>query len=222
MVYLHLRDARPAPVLFAHATLFVLVLGLACWLIGRRIPIAEGSFQSPAPGEATIEYQTLFCEQLKFAQPETWLTFPASYLQQPIVQTVETLREYFREAPANFLVKYRNPKSMVAKIHRRLRGQVPADWPVFEALCEEMHYAEATLRRRLRLEGQTYQSVKDDLRRDMALDQLLHSDKSIPEIAALLGFAEQSAFYRAFRKWTGGLPSDYRPGSARTRAARAR
>jgi AraC-like DNA-binding protein len=57
--------------------------------------------------------------------------------------------------------------------------------------------------------------VKDDLRRDMALDQLLHSGKSTPEIASLLGFADQSTFYRAFRKWTGGLPSDYRAGSVR-------
>jgi AraC-like DNA-binding protein len=80
-----------------------------------------------------------------------------------------------------------------------------------------MHCAQATLRRRLRVEGQTYQSVKDDLRRDMALEQLLHGDKSTPEIAALLGYADHSAFYRAFRKWTGGLPSDYRRGSVRTR-----
>jgi AraC-like DNA-binding protein len=124
------------------------------------------------------------------------------------------LADYFREAPANFLVKYRNPRSIPAKIRRRLRAQAPAEWPGFELLCQEMHYAQATLRRRLRQEGQTYQSLKDDLRRDMALDQLLHTRKSVPEIAAVLGFAETSAFYRAFRKWTGGLPSDYRTGSA--------
>jgi AraC-like DNA-binding protein len=215
--YIRLRDTRPEPLLFAHATLFVLVLGLACWLIGRRIPISEGSFQSPSPGDAVIEYQTLFCEHLKFAEQETWLAFPESYLQQPVVQSVKTVREFFRDAPANFLVKYRNPRSIVAMIRRRLRGQAPVDWPLFERLCEEMNFAQATLRRRLRLEGQTYQSVKDDLRRDMALDQLLHSDKSTPEIAALLGFADHSSFYRAFRKWTGGLPSDYRAGSVRER-----
>jgi AraC-like DNA-binding protein len=212
--YIHLRDTRSAPPLFAHATLFVMVLGLSCWLIGRRIPITAGSFQSVAPGAAVVEYQTLFCEQLKFAQAETWLTFPASYLQQPVVQNSKTMRDFFRDVPATFLVKYRNPTSIPAKIRRRLRGQAPAEWPRFELLCEEMHYAQATLRRRLRLEGQTYQSVKDDLRRDMALEHLLHTRKSIPEIAAMLGFAEPSAFYRAFRKWTGGRPSDYRASSA--------
>ena len=212
--YVHLSDTRPAPPLFAHATLFVLVFGLACWLIGRRIPITAGSFQSLAPGQAVVEYQALFCEQLEFAQAQTWLSFPAAYLQQPVVQNTKTIREYFREAPANFLVKYRNPRGILAKIRRRLREQAPAEWPGFELLCAEMHYAQATLRRRLRQEGQTYQSLKDDLRRDMALDQLLHTRKSVPEIAALLGFAEPSAFYRAFRKWTGGLPSDYRTGAA--------
>jgi AraC-like DNA-binding protein len=216
-VYVRLRDTRPEPPLLAHATLFVLVFGLACWLIDRRIPLAEGSFQSPSPGEAVVEYQSLFCEHLEFAQPESWLAFPESYLQQPVVQSVKTLRDFFREAPANFLLKYRNPRSTVTMIRRRLRGQAPADWPLFERLCEELHCAQATLRRRLRLEGQTYQSVKDDLRRDMALDQLLHGDRSTPEVASLLGFADPSAFYRAFRKWTGGLPSDYRAGSVRGR-----
>jgi AraC-like DNA-binding protein len=208
--YVHVADRRPVPPLFAHATLFVLVFGLSCWLIGRRIPITAGSFQSLAPGPAVVEYEALFCEQLKFAQAQTWLSFPAAYLEQPIVQNTKTLRDYFREAPANFLVKYRNPTSIVAKIRRRLRALAPKDWPLFGSLSEELHYAPVTLRRRLRAEGQTYQSVKDDLRRDMALELLLHTDKGSSEIAVLLGFAEPSAFYRAFRKWTGGRPSDYR------------
>ena len=59
-------------------------------------------------------------------------------------------------------------------------------------------------------EGQSYQLIKDDLRRDLAISQLSHSDKSVLDIALDLGFAEASAFHRAFKKWTGARPGEYR------------
>jgi AraC-like DNA-binding protein len=70
--------------------------------------------------------------------------------------------------------------------------------------------AEATMRRRLKLEGHTYQSIKDDLRRDIAIGQLQDTRRTIADIAVAVGFAEPSAFHRAFRKWTGMRPTDYR------------
>jgi AraC-like DNA-binding protein len=66
------------------------------------------------------------------------------------------------------------------------------------------------MRRRLKLEGHTYQSIKDDLRRDIAIAELQDTDHTIADIAAAVGFAEPSAFHRAFRKWTGMRPTDYR------------
>ncbi|WP_253950361.1 helix-turn-helix domain-containing protein [Methylibium sp. T29] len=68
----------------------------------------------------------------------------------------------------------------------------------------------STLRRRLEAEGGTYQSAKDDLRRDAAIHHLCHSRLSIAEISTLLGFQEPSAFHRAFKKWTGSQPGEYR------------
>lgn len=213
---------RPAQRLFAHATFLIMIYGLASWLVGRRIPLLAGQFAAAEPaavGAANVsfEYRVLFCEALQFDADRTELMLPAAYLALPVIQTAATLREFLAGAPANFLVKYRNPKSLVARIRRRLRERPPAEWPAFEQLCAEWHFTAATLRRRLRLEGHTYQSLKDDLRRDMAIAQLQDGRRSLPEIAAALGFAEPSAFHRAFKKWTGGKPSDYR----RARAERA-
>jgi len=52
-------------------------------------------------------------------------------------------------------------------------------------------------------------AIKDSLRRDMAIEQLCHSQRSILDIALELGFAETSAFYRAFKSWTGTLPGSW-------------
>lgn len=202
--------------LFAYATFFIMVYGLACWLVRRRIPLLRGQFQCPEPppqGEAqfTGEYRVLFCEALSFDAPVSSLSFAASNLALAPAQNANSLREYLRGAPANFLVKYRNPRSLAARIRRRLREQHPADWPTFGQLCEAWHYTEATLRRHLHDEGHTYQSLKDDLRRDMAIALLQDGQQPLPDIAAALGFTEPSGFHRAFKKWTGARPSDYRP-----------
>jgi hypothetical protein len=78
-----------------------------------------------------------------------------------------------------------------------------AGGPDFEVLAASLHTTASTLRRHLEQEGQTYQSIKDDLRRDLAVDYLCNSPSSVADIAHALGFAEHSAFHRAFRKWTG-------------------
>jgi AraC-like DNA-binding protein len=82
--------------------------------------------------------------------------------------------------------------------------------PDFEQLADEMNMAPATMRRRLQEEGESYQSIKDQLRRDLAISYLSHSSRSVAEIASELGFSERSAFHRAFRKWTGAAPGEFR------------
>ena len=97
------------------------------------------------------EYRVLFCEALQFDAGATSLVFARSYLQLPVVQTATSLREFLRGAPANFLVKYRDPKSLAARIRRRLRERAVGEWPAFEQFCAELNLSEATLRRRLRI-----------------------------------------------------------------------
>jgi AraC-like DNA-binding protein len=67
-----------------------------------------------------------------------------------------------------------------------------------------------TLRRRLGEEGQGFQSLKDHLRRDAAIEYLARPDMTLLDIADQLGFSEASTFHRAFKKWTGVAPGEYR------------
>ena len=96
-------------------------------------------------------------------------------------------------------------------VGRRLRALPPPAWPDFATLARQCHLSEATLRRRLDDEGASYRVILDDLRRDLAIGLLGDARLSIADVAAALGFAETSAFHRAFRKWTGARPGEYRP-----------
>jgi AraC-like DNA-binding protein len=128
------------------------------------------------------------------------------------VQNERSVKEFLRTAPESILVKYKNGSSLSARIRRRLRQLLPGEVPDFDRLAGELNMTSATMRRRLHEEGASYQGIKDQLRRDLAIGYLSHSDRSVTDIALELGFSERSAFHRAFRKWTGAAPGEFRRG----------
>jgi AraC-like DNA-binding protein len=154
----------------------------------------------------------MYCTSLSFEMPDTSIAFAADYLDLPIVQNERSVKEFLRTAPENILVKYKNGSSLSARIRRRLRQLLPGEVPDFDTLAAELNLTTATMRRRLHEEGASYQDIKDQLRRDLAIGYLSHSDRNVMDIALELGFSERSAFHRAFRKWTGASPGEFRRG----------
>lgn len=198
---------------FACGTYLIVLHGLACWLVGRRIPITSAAFSCDAP-PYTDEWRTLFSQHLSFNQDRCRISFPASSLELPNIQNERTMKAFLRSAPANFLVKYKNSDSLSARIRHHLRAWPPASWPDLETLARQFHASSATLRRRLDDEGESYRAIMDGLRRDLAIALLGDTRLSMADIAAELGFAETGAFHRAFKKWTGARPGEYRRGFA--------
>lgn len=209
LVY-RLRPNVPEKAMFAYATHFILVYGVVCWLVGRRIPVRAARFACTEPA-AGHEYRSMFCDDLRFGERESYVELEPAFMDLPVIQTPKSLKTFLRNAPASFIVKYRNPDSLGARVRRALRARAIADWPGADALAAELRIAEATMRRKLKREGETYQSIKDALRRDIAIAALQSGEGTIADIAVAVGFAEPSAFHRAFRKWTGARPTDYRP-----------
>jgi AraC-like DNA-binding protein len=205
------QHAAGAPRVFGHEVLLMLLHGVACWLVGRRIPILRARFGYPEPVHSA-EYRLMYCTDLSYDQPHTAIVFSADYLALPIVQNERSVKDFLRTAPESILVKYKNGSSLSARIRKRLRQLLPGEVPDFDRLAAEFNLTTATLRRRLHEEGASYQGIKDQLRRDLAISYLSHSDRNVMDIALELGFSERSAFHRAFRKWTGAAPGEFRRG----------
>ncbi|ACC74014.1 AraC family transcriptional regulator [Paraburkholderia phymatum] len=204
-----LHDRGVTRRLFAYGTWYILVHGFACWLARRRIPLHEMRFRATAPNDDS-DYRTRFCEDITFSATETLIRFDRRFLNLKVVETESTLRAFLQEAPANILVKYRNESSTTALIRRRLRKQTPDEWPELDTLAQLMNMSSATLQRRLLAEDMSYRRLKDELRRDIAIDLFSNSSLTVAEVAARTGFQETSAFHRAFKKWTGASPGIYR------------
>lgn len=181
------------------------------WLIGQRIPLIEATFSYAAP-DHVAEYHKLFHCPLKFNQRRNSIVFNAHYLNYPLMQNERTLAALLRHAPANLFIIQDREQTLTAQIIGMLGKDFTREFPDFEAVATDLGMAPQTLRRRLKDEGNSYQDIKDNLRRDAAIYYLSKPHLSINEITYMMGFSEPSTFHRAFKKWTGLTPGDYRLG----------
>ncbi|MBD8239929.1 AraC family transcriptional regulator [Pseudomonas fluorescens] len=193
---------------FLSECLLVIWHRLGSWLIGQRIRLHQATFSYPMPAHAG-EYDLLFpCTQV-FGAPSSSLVFPARYLSLPLLQDERTLKHFLKRSPADLLSRPDEGDSLSSQL-RRLLSRARTPWPDLEAVAQHLHISPQTLRRHLREEGTSFQALKDELRRDIAIYHLGRADLSLQEIAEQLGFSEPSAFHRAFKKWTGLTPGAYR------------
>lgn len=207
-----MRRAPRDPVLdprldYAQKAFLLFAFGLACWLVARRVPVLSVDYTEPAPrSDSSRVYQA----PIRHDQAHVGLCFDARWLELPVVQNPQSLREFLAGAPANLLIKYRDAASVSERIRRLLHRRLDAGDLSLEAVGEALAIAPPTLRRRLREEGHGFQALKDALRRDAAIAHLARPELTLPEIAERLGFSEASTFHRAFKKWTGVAPGEYR------------
>ena len=96
-----------------------------------------------------------------------------------------------------------------ARIRDLLRDSLPVSLSL-EEIADRLYLSPRTIHRRLEEEGASFRTIKDALRRDLALARLTKTQRSIAQIAGELGYADTSAFYRAVVDWTGISPVQYR------------
>lgn len=201
-------DAAHDPDHFLGESLLLIWHRLASWLIGQRIELKELCFTYPQPAHVA-EYDLLFPGVRRFAADFTGLRFACAHLDQPLLQDERTLKRFLEQAPADLLSPPAGDGSLIVRI-QRLLGRDCRRWPDLEQLARRLNCSPQTLRRRLREQGSSFQTIKDQLRRDRAIYLLGRPELSIQDIAEQLGFSEASAFHRAFRKWTRLTPGAYR------------
>ncbi|WDH56185.1 AraC family transcriptional regulator [Pseudomonas chlororaphis] len=193
---------------FGEETFLVLMISLLCWLGGRRIPIDRADFRYPRL--SLSDDALLWGPNLTFGAERTEIEFASRFLRLPVVQDLASLKVFLRSAPQWLVIRFRNQHGLATQVYQRLRRSHYSQWPTLEAFAGEVQVSPSTLRRRLEREGVSYQEIKDEVRRGMAVELLRQSRASIGEIAERTGFQEPSAFHRAFKKWTGESPGRYR------------
>ncbi|MDP1653428.1 MAG: AraC family transcriptional regulator [Rhodocyclaceae bacterium] len=193
---------------FAFEWLLRLIHGLACWLAGRGLALDAVDFPYPRPHHAA-DYALIYTANSHFDAITLEARFQANLLDLPLRRDEAALAAFLVGAPGRIATLYRRDRDTVLAVRDLLRDALPA-LPGLDTVAAHLHLSPRSLHRHLAEEGANFRQIKDALRRDLALARLAKTDTPVATIAAELGYADPSAFYRAFIDWTGAAPSDYR------------
>lgn len=181
------------------------------WVIDETIQLNNAFFSYPQPRHAQF-YDELFQCDVAFDQEKIGFSFHRRYLQKPVTRTLVELKGWLRDSPADLLYLPGRESSVQAHLKGELRRALSdsSAFPSFESTCEKLSMSPQVVRRRLAEEGTSYQKLKDAIRSDTARRLLANQEMSVADVAVRVGFSETAAFSRAFKKWTGSTPAQFR------------
>jgi len=176
----------------------------------RDAPELECWFSYPEPS-TMVEYERTFgAAKLRFMAPFAGYAFARAHLQKPVESADAKLHSVLRQHAEALLGGLPASRTFTDLVRHHLSSGLSHGRPAATKLARQLHMSARTLERRLECEGTTFGAVLDELRRRLALDHLGRRDVSLSEIAFLLGFSQVGAFHRAFKRWTGSTPLEYR------------
>ena len=193
---------------FAVVSVLRNALGVACWLTDSRIPLLQTTLRFDPPPHAE-SYRVLFDGPTQFNASGHSLQFDAGYLSLPLRRDEAALQRMLQRALLLTVRPYRRDRLLVEKVRQTL-AEHPEHSRNADDLAAWLNLSARTLHRQLKEEGASLQQLKDAVRRDLATDLLLRTQRPIKQVAAEVGFQNEKSFMRAFKGWTGQTPEEFR------------
>lgn len=183
-------------------------------LFGRKVTGVDWApravaFMHPAPPD-TAEHRRIFRAPITFGQDVTELIIDHKLLAQPVLGADPALYALLERHAEERLSRLSAVEGFLEQVRRQISAGLEGGVPEARDVARTLGLSQRSFERRLHNEGTTYREVVDAVRRELSLSYLREPRLRLMEISFLLGFAETSAFYRAFRRWTGTTPLGYR------------
>lgn len=147
--------------------------------------------------------------QISFGRPGNVIHFDASYLDLPLVMADSHSMQLAVEQCERELMALGLNNRFIMQV-RQLVKKEPQGFHSLEEVSEKLHMSERTLKRQLAHEGTTFSDILEDMRRQAAIEMLERGEDSVERISDSLGYSDVANFSRAFKRWTGASPAQYR------------
>jgi len=209
------ESEAPAPA--SHELCFALVAAQARALGAAPFRLLGVEFTHRAPGDPAA-YRRWFDAPVTFGADATQLVLPRAALASPLTSADPNLNAILARHADDLRDREPGGPPLTAQIRRLLRTALREDRGHVDLVARQVGMTARSLQRRLKDEGTSFQALREDVRRELAT-RYLDGDLSISEISFLLGFSEPSAFFRAFKRWTGQTPVEARRRATATATA---
>ena len=199
-------DAVPPSVVEEH---MASIVTYARWLAGQDKKPSQIGFQHAAQGHRDV-YEAVFQCDVVFEQDHTVVRFPLAFTDIVLPQFDMDLCNLLDRKAQTELEALEAESEFVGAIKKIIRNGLPDGVPTLESVSVALAKSEKTLQRELGHFDTNFKALLDNTRRELALGYISNQAIELNELAFLLGFSEQSAFQRAFKRWTGTTPGKFR------------
>lgn len=184
-------------------------------LVGETLQPRSIGFVNPEPADAA-PYAAFFGCETTFNNATTTVVIPAQLLARPLAMPDPALSAILETQAESLLKQIPDSEPVLLALRQALPAAIATGEPTLERMARQLHCAPRTLQRRLEAVGLTFQQALDESRRELAEGYLASNGIPLSEIALLLGYSEQSAFNRAFKRWTESTPRQWRQNYSRS------
>ncbi len=169
----------------------------------------EVHFEHPKP-RMPKEHEAAFDAPVYFSQPANALLFRPCILARPRPASDLKLMAIMRTCLERLSADALAEDALIDRLRAAIRMRLPDGYPALEEVAAELRAPLGAIHRDLHDAGATWPELVERVRRDLALSYVRQRQLPFSEIAMLLGYSELSAFSRAFRRWTGASPREWR------------
>lgn len=155
------------------------------------------------------EFETYFGCPVRFEAEENSLLIPHEWMKQPLPMANPELARQNDRVVMEYLRRFDGAR-LTEKVRAEMISRLSAGEPARADVATALNLSEKTLQRRLKGEESSYQQILDETRCDLAQQYLREPKTSVCEVTFRLGFSDQSSFTRAFKRWTGVSPGEFR------------
>lgn len=170
------------------------------------------------PPRSLAPYRRYFGGEVLFQQEATRVRLPLSLLAKPLRQPDAALLDLLERQAESLLAELPDAGNLEQAVRRAVAASAREGEITLERVASALHTSPRTLHRRLDALALGFRELRDDTRRRLAEQHLADPGMGIAEVALLLGYSEQSAFTRAFKRWTGATPMAFRQAARAGRA----
>jgi AraC-like DNA-binding protein len=184
-------------------------------ITSKKLVLEAVSFEHPKPDD-TSKHKQVFDAPLYFSQEVNSLKFDATILACEAAHAEHRLFEVLEKHLAEVINTQVDEDDLVAKVGNAIAQSLSSGVPSIDEVSAALFMTKRTLQRRLATEGVLYNEFADEIRRKLAIQYVKSTKMPLTEVAFLLGYSHISAFSRAFRRWMGQSPIDFRGGDFST------
>jgi len=201
-------DDREMPAYYQDDASSAILMSMCRVNYGMELNPISVSFKH-AGSACSGEYYSFFRCPVEFGAESNQIVLPLDAVNKPLTSSNPQLAQINDQVMINYLARL-DKDDIVQRVKVAIIDQLPSGNVTEDTVAEVIFISKRSLQRKLNEKGTTFKTILTDVRQDLALKYIHDRKLTLTEISFMLGFSEMSSFSRAFKRWTGESPKEFR------------